>query len=309
MTLQVLMLLTSVLLVMGSESFWNLWLSVELFSFFLTPWLMDRESKLSKTNIFFYFLMQFLASLGFLVGSLTFYNNFCSVLLFSSLLMKMSCFPFHSWFVQILPSISWQKIMILITLSKLIPLAMLSMLIPPLGFSWIIILGLAFSIGGFDTGCLRKLMAYSSMAHSSWLVICTCISKSLGLFYMMCYALASVPICFYFMEEKLSSLKHTLTSKKDFVQLVVLMLTLSGVPPFLGFIPKLLAIQALVLSGVLVEASVLGFLSILPVYFYFKMGLLCLGTKDSLEFSFSSAQSSSMMFFVVSLSVLVLLLF
>nr|QPN54270.1 NADH dehydrogenase subunit 2 [Myrsidea sp. ADS-2020] len=283
-----LLLITS--FIFSSDSFWSVWVGLELFSFFLMPWLIEGESKMSKVYVFFYFLMQFLASIGVLISSLTLLNKCFSIVLFSSLLMKMSCFPFHSWFVNILPYISWEKILVLTSLSKLTPLAIMNLYNPHQSwFIWTLILGLLVPLSGYNTSCLRSIVAYSSVAHSSWLVLCVCLSKAISLFYILMYLVISMPLCIFFMVEATTSMKSALAAKKEQAHLIITTLVLSGIPPFLGFVPKFLVVQSLVSSGALVEASIMGVMAILPIYFYFKTGILSMSMKAYMEFSFSNS--------------------
>ena len=144
-----------------------------------------------------YFLIQALASTVIIISScLIFFSlKIPSFLLLISLFTKLGAAPFHFWFPQVIEGLSWLQAIILITIQKLAPIYLISYLIDKtlfLHFTTIsaILSSLVGALGGLNTIRLRKLIAFSSINHISWILIAISINEilwSLYIFFLFNY--------------------------------------------------------------------------------------------------------------------------
>nr|YP_010872789.1 NADH dehydrogenase subunit 2 [Laemobothrion atrum]WGU50353.1 NADH dehydrogenase subunit 2 [Laemobothrion atrum] len=278
-----LMLLFSMLAI-SSPNWWGGWLGMELLGFVFVTWLAVSGSKILKMKIFSYMVVQMVTSSGFFIACLmsawgsgeTFYQ-----LIYLSLLVKMGCFPFHGWLVSISEGVSFMSLFLLFTLLKVPPLGLMSSMCSVDSLTLALLLGgLSLAPLTYPSGSIRLLLTYSSIIQVSWLVLSALLGKTILIFTFYAYAIAlSMPmkVLDKWGVSKLSSLL-TLPGmmKGGLVPLLwsVSFLSLMGVPPLLGFYPKLWVISSLFEGGApLLGGLILG-LSVLPMFIYMKLVIL-----------------------------------
>lgn len=138
------------------------------------------------------------------------------------------------------------------TLQKVAPLVLVSYAIIGPTASLIIqvssiLSALAGAVGGLNQTLLRKILAYSSINHMGWILAAVSLRIDLWLTYILVYATISSSIVlvlntnqiFHF--KQIASIPQTKTKVLSFIALF----SLGGLPPFLGFVPKLLIIRLL----------------------------------------------------------------
>nr|WGU50327.1 NADH dehydrogenase subunit 2 [Laemobothrion sp.] len=278
--LKSLMLLFSMLAI-SSPSWWGGWLGMELLGFSFITWLAVSGEKTLKMKIFSYMVVQMATSSGFFIACLMSAwgkSEMLHHLVYLSLLMKMGCFPFHGWVVSISESVNYMSLYLLFTLLKVPPLGLMGSLCSLDTLTLMILLG-GLSLGplAYSLGSLRLLLTYSSIIQVSWLVLSGFLSKTILIFTFFVYS-----ITLYFPMKVLNKWKInklgyliTLSSLMEggLVPLlwVISFLSLMGVPPLLGFYPKLWVISSLLES----ESSLLGWIllvaSVLPMFIYMKV--------------------------------------
>lgn len=131
--------------------------------------------------------------------------------------------------------ITWQKIAPLILLSYTLKLDIFIA-------SIIVLSVLIGSLGGLNQTSLRKIIAYSSINHLGWLIAAITIRERLWGLYFRVYTFLSTAIIYILNSFKLFhvnqvfSLNYVSPVKKFAV--FTTFLSLGGLPPFLGFLPK-----------------------------------------------------------------------
>jgi len=228
------------------------------------PLLRDNNNLISTEASLKYFLTQALASTVLLFSSilLILKNNinneinesFTSIIIISALLLKSGAAPFHFWFPNIIEGLTWINALILITWQKIAPLILISYLnIKNLLLIRVILSVVIGAIGGLNQTSLRKLMAFSSINHLGWILRSLIIRESIWLIYFLFYSFLSFILTFIFNIFKLFHLNQLFSwfvSRKILkFSLFINFLSLGGLPPFLGFLPKWLVIQQLTLCN------------------------------------------------------------
>nr|YP_010026290.1 NADH dehydrogenase subunit 2 [Leptestheria brevirostris]QOQ37305.1 NADH dehydrogenase subunit 2 [Leptestheria brevirostris] len=304
-------LFLSVMVVLSSISWYTAWIGLELNLLSFLPLIMTSRMTLSSSEASMkYFLIQALSSVVFLFGSLMSHHGTFFLLLISlALFLKLAAAPLHFWVVSIVEGLSWGSLFLLLTIQKLAPLMVLFSAYPSsetksLSLLFIMTSSLVGSLGGLSQCMLRSIMAYSSISHMSWLLTSLYISSALTRDYFVFYSLVFLPLAVYFSLFSfyhLSQLgyKMPLLAKTS---VFLCLLSLGGLPPFLGFLPKWLVISNLTLSGLLFLALFLVLTSLITLYYYIRL------TYSSFMLSSSSLPSPSPVVFPYSFTLWVTIL-
>nr|YP_009244976.1 NADH dehydrogenase subunit 2 [Endoclita signifer]AMR73720.1 NADH dehydrogenase subunit 2 [Endoclita signifer] len=279
-----IILFFSSLISISSNSWLGCWIGLEINLLSFIPLISNNDNLLYSEASLKYFLIQALASSNLLFMILLFsfmsnffdiQNNLIKILLNSSLLMKMGASPFHFWFTQIMEGMMWFNSLILMTWQKITPLILLSYCYNYQFMIFSIILSSMFgSIGGLNQISLRKLMAYSSINHLSWMITALIINENLFLFYLVIYFFLNFIMCmmFYmtnsFFLNQLFYLNY-LPLIKFFIFLNLL--SLGGLPPFLGFLSKWMVINYLIMSNMYMLSFLLIMFTLISLYYYIRI--------------------------------------
>jgi NADH-quinone oxidoreductase subunit N len=197
----------------------------------------NKNNQKISERLIKYFIIQVIASILLL---LFFIINFW-LFIFFPLLVKIGAVPFHFWLIPVLKNLNYYNIFILLVLQKIVPLVLLLQVnihYLLLCFLCLVNALIGSVIGIFQTA-IKNIIGYSSIHHIGWLLIAQLINKTMVLFYLFFYGLLLFPLiklCSYF---NVKNLQDTLKFSSSFkIILIILILSLAGLPPFLGFLPK-----------------------------------------------------------------------
>nr|YP_009663903.1 NADH dehydrogenase subunit 2 [Hydrotaea aenescens]QCW07936.1 NADH dehydrogenase subunit 2 [Hydrotaea aenescens] len=267
----------------SANSWLGAWMGLEINLLAFIP-LMSDDKLMSTQASLKYFLTQALASSVFLFAVIMFmlnsskfmYNYYMEMMLFSALLLKSGSAPFHFWFPNVMEGLSWTNSLILMTWQKIAPLMLMSYIIyKPLIIMSIILSSLIGALGGLNQTSLRKLMAYSSINHLSWMLMAMYNSTTLWMTYFMFYSLLTFSMIFMFNMFKISHINQLFSlffyNKSMKFMLFFNLLSLGGLPPFLGFLPKMLVIQSLTFNNQLFLLTIMVCMTLITLYFYMRL--------------------------------------
>nr|WAQ70302.1 NADH dehydrogenase subunit 2 [Lycosa sp.] len=232
----VCMYMISFHLVMNSDDWFLLWLGLEINMMIFIVLIYKEISMLSVESCLSYFFVQSLGS-AVLMGSFYLNKDWMDLIVCLMLSYKIGAGPFFFWFPSLCSGISWMSCFVLMTFQKVIPLIIMGIF-----FSWmlyfIIIVSLFFGVfGSFNQKNLKQLIAYSSVYHLGWIMLCGMLSDMNWMIYLMLYSLMIFPIMKLFDFLKFEDIMMLMKVKyKNWV--VLLMLSMAGMPPFLGFFLK-----------------------------------------------------------------------
>lgn len=161
---------------------------------------------------------------------------------------------------------TWQKIAPLILISYII--------LKPLIIIRIILSRLIGALGGLNQTSLRKLIAYSSINHLSW-ILAAIYNSNIWLIYFIFYTFLTFSMIYIFNIFKISYINQLFSlffnEKRIKFFLYFNLLSLGGLPPFLGFLPKILVIQSLTLNNQLFLLTFIVFITLITLYFYLRL--------------------------------------
>lgn len=301
-------------------------IGIELFSLSLYVLIaMSMEERLSKEAAFKYFILGSFASALMLYGISFIYGTVGSsflpdllqatpnllatnrlfllgfVLLTVGIVFKIGLFPFHAWAPDVYQGSPTPLTAFMATGVKAAALGFLLRLMASQAFTverfwpfvdvlqWLIVFTILIgNVGAFRQKSLKRMLAYSSIAHSGYVMI-GIITAGIGgssmlgasgvLFYILSYSIMTIGAfgVLHLLEAHadsditLEEIKG-LASEKPWLALsmTVLLLSLTGIPPTLGFFGKFFIFSAAVKQGMVWLAiwGVVG--SIISVYYYLR---------------------------------------
>nr|YP_010010520.1 NADH dehydrogenase subunit 2 [Myoxocephalus quadricornis]QOH99526.1 NADH dehydrogenase subunit 2 [Myoxocephalus quadricornis]QRI61311.1 NADH dehydrogenase subunit 2 [Myoxocephalus quadricornis] len=195
-----------------------------------------------------------------------------------ALALKVGLAPLHSWLPEVLQGLDLTTGLILSTWQKLAPFALL-LQIQPANSSLLIVLGLASTLvggwGGLNQTQLRKILAYSSIAHLGWMVLVMQFSPSLTILTLLTYLIMTFSTFLVFKLNDSTNINALATSWAKAPALTSLtplvLLSLGGLPPLTGFMPKWLILQELTKQDLAATATLAALTALLSLYFYLRL--------------------------------------
>nr|YP_008474655.1 NADH dehydrogenase subunit 2 [Triso dermopterus]AGI78279.1 NADH dehydrogenase subunit 2 [Triso dermopterus] len=195
-----------------------------------------------------------------------------------ALSLKIGLAPLHTWLPEVLQGLDLTTGLILSTWQKLAPFALLLQM-QPTNPSILIMLGVASTLvggwGGLNQTQLRKVLAYSSTAHLGWMILILQFSPSLTLLTLLTYLVMTTSTFLLFKLNKSTSINMLATSWAKTPALTTLtplvLLSLGGLPPLTGFMPKWLILQELTKQDLAPVATLAALTALLSLYFYLRL--------------------------------------
>nr|YP_010894833.1 NADH dehydrogenase subunit 2 [Amiota nagatai]ACR20465.1 NADH dehydrogenase subunit 2 [Amiota nagatai]WJW73346.1 NADH dehydrogenase subunit 2 [Amiota nagatai] len=282
----IFILILGSMITMTSNSWLGAWMGLEINLLSFIPLMSDNNNLMSNESSLKYFLTQALAStvllfaiiLLMLKHNMIIYMNslHISMIMFSSLLMKSGAAPFHFWFPNMMEGLSWMNALVLMTWQKIAPLMLISYLnIKELMIISIILSAIIGALGGLNQTSLRKLMAFSSINHLGWMLATINLSELIWCIYFLMYSFLMFVLTFMFNSFKSFHLNQlfTLFFNSKILKFILFMnfLSLGGLPPFLGFLPKWLVIQELSFNNQYFLLVILMMSTLITLYFYLRI--------------------------------------
>jgi NADH:ubiquinone oxidoreductase subunit 2 (subunit N) len=178
-------------------------------------------------------------------------------------------------------SISWYLNLVLLTWQKIAPLFILSQLsINYGGIVFVGVVNLFFGVfGAIGQTQFRSLIAYSSIAHMGWIVCLIHFSRVAFFYYFVCYLVVVSPVVGIFMGSNLFSFKGLMggtVGRFNIFTIVLLLLRISGIPPFLGFFMKAYALYSIMLTTAFVVALVFCLFAAVRLRYYLNLCFIIL---------------------------------
>nr|AAP72073.1 NADH dehydrogenase subunit II [Craugastor mexicanus] len=267
------------------------WLGLELNTLAIIPLMIKPPHPRATEAATKYFLVQATASALILFSSilnawmngdwviLTGLNPTSTSFFTVALAMKLGMAPFHFWLPDVLQGLTLPTGLILSTWQKLPPVALLVQLSPTLNLEFMLIMGVLSTMiggwGGINQTQLRKMLAYSSIAHLGWVAAIVKLCPQLALFNFFIYVVLTSALFLTFITLKtmnMSQLMMAWCSSPTLVASTLLtLLSLAGLPPLTGFMPKWFIAQEMVKQHFTVLAMFMLFTTLLSLFFYLRL--------------------------------------
>nr|AWN56232.1 NADH dehydrogenase subunit 2 [Eriopis connexa] len=319
-----IIMMLGTLISISSFSWINIWIGLEMNLLAFIPIISSEKLKHSSEASLKYFLVQVSASMMILFSflySFHIYNSlekfdYLSNLIFNcSILMKMGMVPFHFWYIEVIEGLNWINILIMMTWQKITPMIML-MYNFNMNYFFCMIIMLSMLISGlksWNQTSMKKIMALSSINHMGWMLGLMFINQSLWMFYFFIYTLISTN--FIMMMNKfniyniseLSNLMNLNKSTKFFF--FFNLMSLGGIPPFMGFLPKWLVLKILMENNFYLMAFFMVFLTLLSLYIYMRLIIQSLTFKISEKKNIFKNFNSFFFYFINFINIMGIIIF
>nr|ABY63813.1 NADH dehydrogenase subunit 2 [Boissonneaua flavescens] len=202
-----------------------------------------------------------------------------SLLLTAAIAMKLGLVPFHFWFPEVLQGSPLTTAMLLSTVMKLPPITILLLTSHSLNPTLLTTMAItSAALGGWmglNQTQVRKILAFSSISHLGWMTITLIYNPKLTLmtFYLYCIMTGSIFLTLNTTKSlKLPTMMTSWTKAPVLnTTLMVTLLSLAGLPPLTGFLPKWLIVQELSKQEMATSATIITILSLLGLFFYLRL--------------------------------------
>nr|YP_010501560.1 NADH dehydrogenase subunit 2 [Noturus gyrinus]UXB57978.1 NADH dehydrogenase subunit 2 [Noturus gyrinus] len=202
-----------------------------------------------------------------------------TILITMALALKVGLAPAHFWMPPVMQGLDLNTGLIMATWQKLAPFALIIQMAPFTHPLLLTILGLmsvfAGGWGGLNQTQLRKILAYSSIAHLGWMIVVTQYKPQLTTLVLIIYIImtSATFLTFKLMSTtKINTLAMTWTKSPTITAMAALaLLSLGGLPPLTGFMPKWLILQELTTQGLPLPATMMALSALLSLYFYLRL--------------------------------------
>nr|WEY03880.1 NADH dehydrogenase subunit 2 [Sweltsa sp.] len=285
----IMTLMSGTLITVSANSWFGAWMGLEINLLSFIPLMSTSRNLFSNEASLKYFLTQALASATLLFAVILSSLSFSlpntlemsftplTTLINSSLMLKMGAAPFHFWFPGVMEGLSWMNSLTLMTWQKIAPLMLLSYNLTMNTFISLVIVSSVIigSLGGLTQTSLRKILAYSSINHLGWLISALILGENLWMLYMTTYMFLSTAIVFMFNAFKLSHVNQIFSMNYSppiiKFSLFTTLLSLGGLPPFLGFLPKWLIIQSMVEANLMPIITTMVVMTLITLFYYLRL--------------------------------------
>nr|AAL66829.1 NADH dehydrogenase subunit 2 [Dendroaspis polylepis] len=284
-------IVTSTLLITTATHWLMVWSCLEINTLSMVPIISKTHHPRATEAATKYFLMQTMASTVLLFAATTNAMNTSNwemqimtdqtttTIISLTLMMKMAAAPFHFWLPDVTQGTTAMTALTILTWQKIAPMTIMLVICNKMNQTLLltsavmsIIIG---GLGSLNQTQVRKLMAFSSIAHTGWILATMITAPKISTLTFMIYVMTTTPIFL--------SINHTLTTTiKDMgtiwitsphlmAMTTLTLLSLGGLPPLTGFMPKWLILNKMAATNMIIEATMMAISSMLSLYVYLRL--------------------------------------
>nr|ALO76549.1 NADH deshydrogenase subunit 2 [Aderidae sp. GENSP01] len=277
-------MLMGIIISISSISWFTMWMGLEINLMAIIPLMVMINNSYSSEASMKYFITQTFASmiLIFSIMNLLINNefmNFKSIfinIINIALLTKLGMAPFHFWFPEVIQGLNWLNSLIILTIQKITPfMIIMSIHMQNIIFQFSIFSSLIIStISSINQTSLRKILAYSSINHLAWMMTISMNSFSTWFMYYLTYIYitANLILMFYLLNIYFMPQIFNMFNNSKMMKLIFFsnFLSLSGIPPLIGFIPKWMTIYMLINKKMFFITFILILMTIIMIFIYMQ---------------------------------------
>nr|YP_009525277.1 NADH dehydrogenase subunit 2 [Hymenocera picta]AXS63681.1 NADH dehydrogenase subunit 2 [Hymenocera picta] len=276
-------LILGTVITISSPTWFVSWLGLELNTLSFIPLIMHHKNSISSQAALKYFLIQALSSATLMASAAMMLLSTASpqIMISLSLLLKMGAAPLHFWLPPIMQSLPWIQCLILMTIQKIAPMALMSYILSPVTSKVLmmasIVSALVGGIGGLNQTLLRKIMAFSSINHMAWMLAALYMEKSLWLNYFLIYSIVSSSVVILMNMNQIFHLKQLFfipNNQMYKVSTLLSLFSLGGLPPLLGFIPKMMMTTFMAKNMLILWLLTLMMTALLTLFYYTRISIM-----------------------------------
>nr|YP_010954462.1 NADH dehydrogenase subunit 2 [Lisarda rhypara]WMV02025.1 NADH dehydrogenase subunit 2 [Lisarda rhypara] len=306
-------------IVTSSTTWLSMWIGLEMNLMAFIPIIYKQNNPQTSESCMIYFLIQSMGSIIMLTTILMMtliytQPKFTEIILYTimttSMMIKLGIPPFHFWFPEIMNKMDWINCLILMTWQKIAPLSIMSNLMDKNYILPIMIIALSTitgAIGGLSQTSIRKIMAYSSINHMGWMIACMNFNQ-LWTEYLIIYSIIVMMMTAIFMLNS-SFFMNQLNNKSPSIQKYAIMITfmsLGGLPPFLGFLPKWMVIKSMIIAQSYSILIVMIMSALITLFYYLRLtSHIFLLNNSSTKYNWKNSQKNMLILsFIVAFNII-----
>nr|BAV71745.1 NADH dehydrogenase subunit 2 [Acanthocobitis sp. Puma Loach] len=275
-----------------ASSHWLLaWMGLEINTLAITPLMAQQHHPRAVEATTKYFLTQATAAAMILFAATTnawisgewtindLSHPIASTMTITALALKIGLAPMHFWLPEVLQGLDLLTGLILSTWQKLAPFALIMQVSQTIDPLMLMTLGLLSTLvggwGGLNQTQVRKILAYSSIAHMGWMIIILQYTPQLTLLALSMYIFMT-SAAFLSLKMVSATKINTLTTMWSKTPILaattaLTLLSLGGLPPLTGFMPKWLILQEMTKQELPLTATIMALAALLSLYFYLRL--------------------------------------
>nr|AIF79971.1 NADH dehydrogenase subunit 2 [Cnemaspis stongensis] len=282
---------TSTILTTASHHWLLAWLALELNTLSILPIIMKPSHPRATEATTKYFLIQTAAAAMLMfAGILNTWQTgqwsithtpapYTTAIMTTAIMLKLGLAPVHLWYPDVLQGSTMNTALILSTWQKIAPLALLLMISNHLSPGALLTLGLLSALVGGWLGLnqtqVRKILASSSIAHMGWLISALAISPALMTLTLLIYITMTTTVFSHMNTTNTKTIPDISTtwthSPALLLTTMLALISLGGLPPTTGFMPKWLILKELMTIELAPFALFLLLASLPSLFFYLRM--------------------------------------
>nr|AZZ71982.1 NADH dehydrogenase subunit 2 [Holbrookia lacerata] len=291
-TILVSSLATGTVITASSHHWLMAWVGLEMNTLAIIPMISEKHHPRATEAATKYFLTQAAASAMLLFASTTnawqtgtwditnMTNPTANMLLTMAIAMKLGLAPMHFWLPEVLQGSTMKTAMIITTWQKLAPMALIFTVSNNLSTSTLLTMGVISTLiggwAGLNQTQTRKIMAFSSIAHLGWMATITQIMPKILLLNLALYLLMTLSMFYTLIllnSKNIKDMAISTTASSTITAIAMLtLLSLGGLPPLTGFLPKWLILDELTTQNLTTAATVMALSALLSLFFYLRLG-------------------------------------
>nr|UKT60462.1 NADH dehydrogenase subunit 2 [Amblyomma americanum]UKT60475.1 NADH dehydrogenase subunit 2 [Amblyomma americanum] len=269
------LILLTIFISFSSSSWFIFWLMMEMNLLLFIP-ILNNKKIINSNLMITYFIIQsfssslfFFSSLNFLILQSVLFKSIMNV----SMMIKLALIPFHFWLTSLSEMINFPSLFMLLTMQKLIPLFVLTNFLMKFMIFFILISSLLGSLLALNSKTFKKILIFSSISHQGWVLSLIFVKSNFWISYMLIYSILIYKISFLLKKMNFNYIMDFFNLNKNYsnkISLIFMMMSLGGMPPFLGFLIKLTSIFFLIQNSS-VTVTILIISSMINIFFYMRI--------------------------------------
>nr|YP_448765.1 NADH dehydrogenase subunit 2 [Phanogenia gracilis]AAY51823.1 NADH dehydrogenase subunit 2 [Phanogenia gracilis] len=281
------------IIVVSSNHWFLIWIGLEINTISILPILLSTQNRRNTEASIKYFIIQAIAATillnaaiintwnngSWLINSPL--NTFSSNLITIALLLKISIWPFHFWYPEVINGISLINGLIITTWQKIGPTIITFLIINNLNINIITICSISSIIisawNGLNQTQTRKILSFSSINHISWIILISIYNQNTSLTMFFIYIIINTAIFISLINNNTTNIananKNIIINPWNASLLSLTLLSLGGLPPLTGFLNKILAFNTLITNNIILSNIPLIISSLVSLFFYLRIAL------------------------------------
>nr|WRY72487.1 NADH dehydrogenase subunit 2 [Yangida basnetti] len=278
-------MMMGIIMSISSSNWIMMWCGLEISLISIIP-LMISKSMMSSESTMKYFIIQSISSAMLMMAMMIMimkgdYNY--DFLLTTSLLISTGVAPFHNWVLTVIEGLNMWMVLITLTINKISPMTLMSYVITSVTMiMWITIM--VGSMMGLNQNSIKKLIGYSSIFNMG-LILMIIKSNLMWIYYLIIYSVMMMLMIKLMNDMKIMFINQTvyMESMKNKMTLWTNMLSMGGMPPFMGFSIKYLVMNQMIKMNMIPLVSFMMMMSLIVMFFYLRMTFLSIMSSSIIK--------------------------